>query len=128
MSTAHVSTERVADEALRIRALDVLGPLGDALAREALETGGVAIEHDVLSWEGTHGTMRAHLVVVTTSAELRARIVAHHAAMDGLAAALSAAMAERSGHAVADVRVEVEIGSPERPNAGPYRVPRGGER
>jgi hypothetical protein len=115
-----MSTPRVPDEPLRVRALDALGALGEALAREALETGSVEVEHDVLAWEGSHGTVHAHRVIVSTSEALRDRIVAHHAAMDGLCAALSTAMAERAGHSVADVRIE--IGGPTRPNVGPYRT------
>jgi len=94
-----LSGARARDELLRIRALEVLGALGDELAREALESGDVAIEHDVLAWEGSHGPMHAHRVVVSTTAELRARLVASHAAMDGLSAALA-------------------------PPGGPYRDPR----
>jgi 2-keto-3-deoxy-galactonokinase len=113
---------RLVDDALRLRALDVLGPLGDALAREALATGGVAIEHDVIAWQGTRGPMHGHRVVVMTSDALHAQLETSHAAKDALAAALAAAMAERAGHAVADVRIE--IGHVARPSLGPYRDPR----
>ena len=114
-----MSTDRVVDELLRLRGLEMLGPIGDELARAALGTGAVAVEHDVLAWEGSHGTIRAHRVVVMTPAELHARVVASHATMDSLSAALSAAMAERAGQAVADIRLE--IGIPGGPVAGPYR-------
>jgi hypothetical protein len=117
-----VSVPRVADEALRLRALEVLGPLGDALAREALESGSALVEHDVLAWEGSHGTTHAHRVVVVVSAELHARLAPSHAAKDGLAAALAAAMAERAGHAVADVHFEA--GDFDPAGLGPYRDPR----
>jgi hypothetical protein len=114
-----VSAARIEDEHLRIRALEALGPLGEPLAREALETGVVSVEHDVLAWEGTLGTMHGHRIVVTLEADLRARVAASHPAVDGLSAALAAAMAERGGQAVADVRVEA--GSPRGPSSGPYR-------
>jgi hypothetical protein len=117
-----VKGERFADEPLRLRALEVLGPLGDALAREALETGSVVVEHDVLAWEGSHGTTHAHRIAVVVEGELEARLIASHAAKDGLGAALAAAMSERAGHAVADVRVEA--GALEAPALGPYRDPR----
>jgi hypothetical protein len=113
----------VPDDALRVRALDALGPLGENLAREALEAGAVLVEHDVLAWEGSHGTMHGHRVVVAVPSELRARVEAMHAAMDSLAAALAAAMSERGGHSVADVR----LASAPRvaPSSGsPYRQPR----
>jgi hypothetical protein len=114
-----VSRARVDDEHLRIRALEALGALGDALAREALETGVVSVEHDVIAWEGTQGTMHGHRIVVTLDAPIHARVTASHAARDGLAAALAAAMAERGGQAVADVRLEV--GVPRGPSSSPYR-------
>ena len=119
-----MSAPRVADEPLRIRALEVLGPLGDALAREALESGSVAVEHDVLAWEGSHGTTHAHRVVVVVSDELHAQLASRHAAKDGLAAALAAAMAERAGHSVADVRIEAGELERARTGLGPYRDPR----
>jgi hypothetical protein len=106
------------DEALRTRALEALGPLGDELAREVLERGALSVEPDVLAWEGTRGTMHGHRVVVTVDAELHARATASHATRDGLSAALAAAMAERGGQAVADVVLEVgEVA----PAVSPYR-------
>ena len=117
-----MSAPRVVDEPLRLRALEVLGPLGEPLAREALEAGSVTVEHDVLAWEGSHGTTHAHRVVVVVPAELHARLGVSHAAKDGLAAALAAAMAERAGHALADVRLEA--GGLDAPGRGPYRDPR----
>jgi hypothetical protein len=108
-----------ADEHLRLRALEALGPHGEPLAREALERGAVSVEHDVLAWEGTQGTMHGHRIVVTLHADLHARVLASLAAVEGLEAALAAAMAERGGQAVADVRVEV--GAPDAPASSPYR-------
>lgn len=119
-----MSAPRVADELLRLRALEVLGPLGDALAREALESGTALVEHDVLAWEGSHGRTHAHRVVVVVPEELATRLASGHAAKDGLAAALAAAMAERTGHTVADVRIEPGALEPAGAGAGPYRDPR----
>jgi hypothetical protein len=114
-----VSPGRVDDEHLRVRALEALGPLGEALAREALEMGMVAVEHDVLAWEGTRGTMHGHRIIMTLDAQLHARVGASHAAVGGIVAALAAAMAERGDQAVADVRLEV--GLPRGRSSGPYR-------
>jgi hypothetical protein len=114
-----VRAPRFVDEPLRIRALEMLGPLGDALAHEALASGSVAVEHDVLAWEGSHGSVHAHRVVVVVPDALHAQLVTSHAAKDGLAAALAAAMAERAGHSVADVRLEA--GEREATRLGPYR-------
>lgn len=113
---------RVPDEPLRIHALDALGPLGDAVARSALESGAILVEHDVLAWEGSHGPVRAHRIVLVLPDDLHAGLVASHAAKDALAAALAAAMAERAGHAVADV--VVEAGAVDHVGSGPYRDPR----
>jgi hypothetical protein len=124
-STVHA---RVPDEALRIHALEALGPLGDVLARVALEEGSVLVEHDVLAWEGSHGTVHAHRVIVVLPADVHARFAtsdaSSHAAKDALAAALAATMAERAGHAVADV--VLEAGIVEHAMSGPYRDPRAG--
>lgn len=124
-SSAHA---RVPDEALRIRALEALGPLGDALARIALEEGSILVEHDVLAWEGSHGTVHAHRVIVVLSADVHDRFaasdVSSHAAKDALSAALAAAMAERGAHAVADV--VIEGGVVDHATSGPYRDPRAG--
>lgn len=104
-----MSATCVDDELLRVRALDALGPLGEPLAREALEAGGVAVEADVVVWEGTQGTMHGHRIVVTLDAALHGRVIASFAAVDALSAALAAAMAERGGHTVADVRMAVGV-------------------
>lgn len=117
---------RAEDDTLRCKALDALGPLGDALARAALESGAVLVElHDVRSWEGSNGTVHGHRVIVALSAELRARVDVDHTAKDALASALAAAMAERGGHSVADVCLEV--GVPAAQASSPYRNPRAGK-
>ncbi len=119
---------RAPDEALRIRALEALGPLGDVLARVALEEGSILVEHDVLAWEGSHGPVQAHRVIVVLPADVHVRFAARegssHAAKDALAAALAAAMAERAGQAVADVVIEAGVVEPAM--SGPYRDPRAG--
>jgi hypothetical protein len=118
----------VPDEQLRIHALEALGPLGDTLARAALDAGSILVEHDVLAWEGSHGRVHAHRVFVALPADVHARFaasdVSSHAAKDALAAALAAAMAERPGHAVADV--VIETGVVEHGVSAPYRDPRAG--
>lgn len=123
-STRSSTRTRAPDEMLRIHALEALGPLGDALARSALESGSILVEHDVLAWEGSHGTVHAHRVVVVLPDDVHARLLASHAAKDALSAALAAAMAERAGHAVADV--VIEAGVVQHSMSGPYRDPRAG--
>ncbi len=115
----HRRMVRSEDEGLRTRALETLGPLGDGLAREALERGTVAVEADAVVWEGTQGTMHGHRIVVALDPELHARATSSHASRDALTAALSAAMSERAGHAVSDVRLEVAVNAPRA--SSPYR-------
>lgn len=115
----HRAMTRSEDDGLRSRALEALGPLGDPLAREALERGVVAVEAEAVIWEGTQGTMRGHRIVLILDAELLARANASHATRDAVTAALSAAMAERAGHAVSDVRLE--LGAPAPRASSPYR-------
>ncbi len=111
---------RVTDETLRIRALEALGPLGDAVARDVLAHGSVAVEHDAMEWEGSSGRVRAHRVIVVAPPELHARFEGSHAARDALTAALAAAMTARRGEVVGDV--VVEPGTLEPPmSVGPYR-------
>lgn len=108
------------DEALRLRALAHLGPFGDALARELLETGSVHVAPDVLAWEGTRGRMHGHRVILRVPSSLYARATGSHAVFDALSAALGAAMAERGSHAMADVVLEEGDPHPHGPQ-GPYR-------
>lgn len=111
------------DEPLRRRALDVLGPYGDPLAREALEAGGVEVEHAVATWESSHGTVQAHRVVLVLPAEVHARVSASPAAHDALSAALASALVawDPAGRTTLyDLRLRV--GAPDRSGgAGPYR-------
>jgi hypothetical protein len=112
----------VIDDELRRRALVVLGPHGDAQALEALTHGELDVVHDVLDWEGTGGTVHGHRVIVRLSAEIYPHVAENHAALDGLARSVAAAMAERGGQALADLRVEQGAPSPQGPAGGPYRT------
>ncbi len=106
------------DDSLRVRALDALGPLGDALAREALEEGTVRVEPAVLTWEGSHGEVQGHRVVVVVRPALHGRLLGHPGAYDALTAALAAAISAAPGNALADLRVEAG----DEPRSGaPYR-------
>lgn len=108
------------DDVLRRRALVVLGVFGDAVARELLSSGIVAVEHDVLAWEGSHGVVHAHRVVVRAPEECVARAHDRPATLDALSAALSTAIAERGREALAEVRLEASSDAP-RGARQPYR-------
>jgi hypothetical protein len=112
---------RAADDRLRRRALDLLGAYGDALARDALETGVVELEHDVAVWQGTGGPVRGHRAVLSVAPELLARLDESHAARDALAQALAAALAERAGEALSDLVYAVRGAPAAGPSGGPYR-------
>jgi len=117
----------VVDEALRRRAVDRLGSLGDELAREILEAAVLEIEHDASRWEGSAGPMRGHRVTLHVEASLEARLRDAHAARDALASAVAQALAERPGEVAFDVRVVALPAAGQRPSGGgggPYRDPR----
>ena len=110
------------DAPLRLRALDVLGPAGDPLAREALEHGAVDLEPHALAWESSHGHVTGVRVVLRLSPELRARVAGAPAVGDALVAALAAAVAETPGRSL----VDLVLGAPEGASAAsparrPYR-------
>lgn len=109
----------IGDDALRRRALDALGPLGEAGAREALEAGGVEVELAVATWEGSHGTVQAHRVTLVLPADLHARVSASPATLDALSAAFASAISTPLT-TLYDFRVRV--GSVDRlRGTGPYR-------
>jgi hypothetical protein len=113
-------TTRVTDAQLRLRALEVLGPEGQEIARDALEGGALEVEHDVSSWEGTAGTVRGHRVHVIMDAETLGRVAASMMAQDALSYVIAAALAERHNEALYDLRYEAgDI--PSSPGGGPYR-------
>lgn len=106
------------DEALRRRALDRLGPLGDDAARDALEQGALTISPDETSWEGSLGTVHGHRVVLRAPSSVVGRI--GEASRDALVAAIAAALSEQRGHALSDL--VLEDGGASAPRSGtPYR-------
>ncbi len=109
------------DEGLRLLALDVLGPLGQPLAREALETGALEVHPHVMTWQGSLGVVEGHLVVLWLDPDLCASVNALPSAVDALTAAVAAAVAKVSGNALAELKV---LARPSRPRTSPYRDPR----
>ncbi len=111
---------RAEDDTLRRRALEVLGAEGHAAAREALEAGVLEIERDVSQWEGTSGTVRGHRVFVVVPAEMLGTVAASMMAQDALSWSIAAALAERGGEALFDLRYEAGA-RPRSARGGPYR-------
>lgn len=107
------------DVTLRRLALDVLGPLGDPRAREALEQGAAEVEPGVATWEGSHGAVMAHRVTLVLPEELHARVTESPAVLDALAAAFARAIATPLT-TLYDFRVRVGRSRRMR-GAGPYR-------
>ncbi len=104
------------DEGLRLLALGRLGALSSPLAREALESGVVEVEPDVLAWSGSMGMIHGHLVVLWLDPELAHRVNEAPSAVDALTAAVASAVAKVSGNALAELKI---LG---RANGGPARA------
>lgn len=111
---------RALDDALRRRALEVLGAEGHETAREALESGALEIQRDVERWEASSGTVHGHRVYAVMPPELLGRVAASMMAQDALVWSISAALAERAGEALFDLRYEAGDVAPP-PHDGPYR-------
>ena len=104
---------------LRPRALEVLGPLGDVLAREVIEVAEIDVVPGVASWEGSHGRVRADRIILTVPKELLDDVHKRPAARHALEAAFAAAVAEEPRASLYEL--VLEPGMPERGKAGPYR-------
>ena len=113
-----MSDQAFEDDRLRRLALERLGAFGPELAREALESGVVIVEPDVLAWTGSSGAMHGHRVVLRCKQTLAARVNSTPSAVDALTSALAAAMASDGGNALAELAVIAGEGAPP---AIPYR-------
>lgn len=111
--------KRGENEDLRLHALERLGPLGPALAREALEHGVTEVEPDVLAWTGTMGPVRGHLVVLCLEPDLHARVIEAPFVVDALTAAIASAVAQVPGNALSEL--EVVARAMTRARSTPYR-------
>lgn len=99
------------NDGLRRLAIGKLNPYSAPLTREALESGVVEVEPNVLAWNGTMGTVHGHLVVLWLEPELCRRVNEAPSAIDGLTAALASAVAQASGHALAELKVLPRAGT-----------------
>ena len=106
-------------QALRQRAIERLGALGPPLAYEALDSGELEVEHDVLAWTGTMGTVHGHRVVLWLTPGLCAEVNAASWVVDALTAAIASAVAEVPGNALAELEVGARTMSAAR--VSPYR-------
>jgi hypothetical protein len=106
------------DDGLRRIALEVLGPVGQPLAREALEVGALEVHPHVLTWQGSLGVVSGHLVVLWLDPDLCESVRAVPSATDALTAAVAAAVARVSGNALAELKI-LPRGTP--PPSSPYR-------
>jgi hypothetical protein len=102
---------RSIDDPLRLTALERLGPLAPPVARDALERGLVEIEADILAWEGSLGAIHGHRVWLSVDPELFRLISAAPVVVDSLTAALAAAMAERGGSSLAELKIHRREGA-----------------
>ena len=104
---------------LRPRALEVLGPLGDVLAREVIEVADIDVVPGVASWEGSHGRVRADRIVLRIPRDLHEAVGRRPAARHALEAAFAAAVAEEPHASLYEL--VIEPGLPQRGKSGPYR-------
>lgn len=104
---------------LRPRALEVLGQLGDVLAREVIEVADIQVIPGIASWEGSHGRVRADRIVLTIPPELHEAVGRRPAARHALEAAFAAAVAEEPHTSLYEL--VLEPGTPARGKGGPYR-------
>jgi hypothetical protein len=112
---------RYVDELLRRRALELTGEHGDETARDALDAGMLEVERDVTEWDGSHGKVHGHRVWVVVPPDLIGGVAASLSAQEALTWAISAALSERLGEALFDVRYEAATGPISRADGGPYR-------
>jgi hypothetical protein len=110
----------VIDELLRRRALEALGPWGFDLAREALEGGTLDVSEEAATWEGSAGTMHGDVVTLHLPEAVYPRVLASPSAQDALVRAVAAALSEREGRVLYDLRYLK--GGIERVGEGPYRT------
>jgi hypothetical protein len=106
------------DDGLRLLALERLGSLAPALAREAVERATVEVETDVLEWQGSLGAVRGHLVVLWLEPELFIRVSAAPSAVDAITAAVAFAVSRVSGNALAELKIRSRAASPSTPYRG----------
>ena len=107
------------DEGHRLLALGRLGSLSSTLAREALESGVIEGEPDVLAWTGSTGMVHGHLVVLWLDRDLAVRVNETPAVVDALTAAVASAVAKVSGNALAELKILGRAAGSAR--ATPYR-------
>jgi hypothetical protein len=105
------------DEQLKHRALEVLGPLGDELAREALALSDVEVTPGVHSWEGSHGRVRADRVLLVMPQETYDRL--KPAIRHALEVAFAVAVAQEPLTSLYEL--VIEAGVPQGSGGGPYR-------
>lgn len=96
--------EATPDDALRRSALSWVGP--DARARDALAHGVLFVLPAALEWEGSGGSMRAHVVALGLGAQLLGRACSAPSVKEELERAVSAAFAaRRQNQTLADLRL-----------------------
>ena len=107
------------DEQLKLRALAVLGPLGDELAREALALSDVEVTPGVHSWDGSHGRVRADRVQLVMPHDHFECVKARPAVRHALEVAFAVAVAQEPLTSLYELLIEEGI--PQGAGGGPYR-------
>lgn len=106
-------------ESLRRAALQALGPVGDALARDALSRGEIDIAPGVARWEASAGRVEGHRVTLRVDSTCLERIRHQPSVYDALCAAFAAAVATRPGESLFELELHsVTGGMTETPYRG----------
>ena len=93
------------DDGLRLLAIERLGPLAPAVAREALEMGTTDVKPNVLAWQGSLGMVHGHEVVLWIHRDLCTRVLEVPSVVDVLTAAIASAIGSVSGNALAELKI-----------------------
>ena len=104
---------------LRRAALEALGPVGDAVARDAVTRGEIEIAPGVARWEASAGRVEGHRITLCVDDVCLDRIRHQPAVYDAICAAFAAAVATRPGESLFELKLRsLESGMTETPYRG----------
>lgn len=109
-------------EQLRV---DALSFLSSERARTTLERANLRLLPAALSWEGSHGEVQGHRLVLGLDGASLGELDEHPASLDEMEEALARAVARNRGHSLAglDTRWELEPSATSRTYRSPERRP-----
>src|ERR1700744_2499214 len=93
------------DDGLRLIARERLSMHAPPLARDALESGILEVEPNIVGWTGSLGTIHGHLVVLWLDPDTCTRVKEAPATGDALVEAVAGAVAHVFGNALAELKI-----------------------